>query len=313
MIAPRQPERDGSHNQVYTDMKDSRVCIFGEVLFDHFPDGRRVLGGAPFNVAWHLQAFGLAPRFISRVGADAEGEAVLEAMRGWGMDTRAMQADEQLSTGRVSVAIVDDEPAYDIVPDCAYDAIEFRPDDVPAGSFVYHGTLAIRSAVSRRTLDAIMRDTAPAGVFLDVNLRPPWWDRESVTARINASDWVKLNHDELEQLGADTAADLLATHQLQGLIVTMGAEGAQAWTAGGEHFMVRPGASVGIVDTVGAGDAFTAVTILGIVRGWPLPDTLERAQAFASQIVGQRGATVSDRAFYSPLIEAWDLGTSTDT
>ena len=52
-------------------MKTTRLCVFGEVLFDHFPDGRRVLGGAPFNVAWHLQAFGEAPRFISRVGADA--------------------------------------------------------------------------------------------------------------------------------------------------------------------------------------------------------------------------------------------------
>lgn len=292
---------------MYTDMKDSRVCIFGEVLFDHFPGGKRVLGGAPFNVAWHLQAFGVAPCFISRVGADAEGEAVLAAMRDWGMDTQAMQVDKHLPTGRVTVSIVDDEPAYDIVTDCAYDAIEFRPDDVPAGSFVYHGTLAIRAATSRQALDAIIRDTAPAGVFVDVNLRPPWWDRDSVTARIDGSDWVKLNNHELEQLGADTPAELLARYQLQGLIVTMGAEGAQAWTAAGEHIMVRPGAGVSIVDTVGAGDAFTAVTILGIVRDWPMSETLERAQAFASLIVGRRGATVNDRAFYSPLIKAWGL------
>ncbi|MGB5338517.1 MAG: PfkB family carbohydrate kinase, partial [Gammaproteobacteria bacterium] len=101
-------------------MKQPSVCIFGEVLFDHFPDGKHVLGGAPFNVAWHLQAFGLTPRFISRVGADAEGESVLAAMRDWGMDTQAVQIDAQRPTGRVSVQIVDDEPAYDIVADCAY-------------------------------------------------------------------------------------------------------------------------------------------------------------------------------------------------
>ena len=58
----------------------SRPCIFGEVLYDHFPDGSRVLGGAPFNVAWHLQAFGLAPRFISRVGDDAEGRKLRELL-----------------------------------------------------------------------------------------------------------------------------------------------------------------------------------------------------------------------------------------
>ena len=54
-------------------MNPQHPCIFGEVLYDHFPDGQRVLGGAPFNVAWHLQAFGQAPRFVSRVGHDAEG------------------------------------------------------------------------------------------------------------------------------------------------------------------------------------------------------------------------------------------------
>ncbi len=68
-------------------MKDRRLCIFGEVLFDHFADGTRVLGGAPFNVAWHLQAFGQAPWFISRTGNDPDGEAVRAAMRDWGMDT----------------------------------------------------------------------------------------------------------------------------------------------------------------------------------------------------------------------------------
>jgi sugar/nucleoside kinase (ribokinase family) len=62
-------------------MSATRPCIFGEVLFDHFPDGKRVLGGAPFNVAWHLQAFGEAPRFISRVGDDAEGDEIRTAMR----------------------------------------------------------------------------------------------------------------------------------------------------------------------------------------------------------------------------------------
>ncbi len=292
-------------------MKHSRICIFGEVLFDHFPDGHRVLGGAPFNVAWHLQAFGLAPRFISRVGADAEGESVLAAMRDWGMDTQAVQIDRDRPTGRVSVQIVDDEPAYDIVTDCAYDAIELQPGQIPTGAFIYHGTLAIRSPVSRQTLESIIRDTDPASVFLDVNLRPPWWDRDGVLQGINASDWVKLNSDELDLLGKVQSGELLAEHNLAGLIVTMGAEGARAWTADGEQYLVRPGAAVTLVDTVGAGDAFTAVTILGIISDWPMSVTLERAQVFASFIVGQRGATVHDRGFYMPLLEDWGLQPAT--
>ncbi|MGB5605928.1 MAG: carbohydrate kinase [Gammaproteobacteria bacterium] len=294
-------------------MKQPSVCIFGEVLFDHFPDGKHVLGGAPFNVAWHLQAFGLTPRFISRVGADAEGDSVLAAMRDWGMDTQAVQIDAQRPTGRVSVQIVDDEPAYDIVADCAYDAIQWQPQQVPADAFIYHGSLAIRSQESRQTLDAITRAAAAGTLFLDVNLRPPWWAHEEVMARVRAAHWVKLNADELALLAppqADSttqAVEFLAENNLQGLILTQGADGATAFTNDGASYRVRPGATVRIVDTVGAGDAFTAVMILGIITGWPLPVTLERAQSLASQIVGRRGATVSERGFYEPLRQAWGL------
>ena len=105
-------------------MTRRRICIFGEVLFDHFPDGTRVLGGAPFNVAWHLQAFGQSPHFISRVGNDSAGEAIRNAMHEWGMDTRGLQTDPARPTGRVEVSFVDGEPTYDIVHPCAYDAIE---------------------------------------------------------------------------------------------------------------------------------------------------------------------------------------------
>ncbi len=74
----------------------SQLCIFGEVLLDHFPDGKRVLGGAPFNVAWHLQAFGQSPGFISRVGDDAEGETVRTAMSDWGMATNLFSSFETI-------------------------------------------------------------------------------------------------------------------------------------------------------------------------------------------------------------------------
>jgi len=294
-------------------MKPTCICIFGEVLFDHFPDGKQVLGGAPFNVAWHLQAFGLGPRFISRVGTDAEGESVLAAMRDWGMDTHHVQVDAQRPTGRVSVAIHDNEPAYDIVTDCAYDAIEWRPHQVPPGALLYHGSLAVRAPGSRATLETLVREAAGGHIFLDVNLRPPWWDREAVMGMVRAAHWVKLNHDELDTLApgqgdTDTrAGEFLSANRLQGLILTRGEEGARAFIEDGTSYVVKPGGNVTLVDTVGAGDAFTAVTILGISSGWPLALTLERAQLFASRIVGRRGATVSEPAFYEPLIEAWDL------
>ena len=183
-------------------MSEGRVCIFGEVLFDLFPDGRRVLGGAPFNVAWHLQAFGLAPRFISRVGTDAEGNEVRTAMRDWGMDQDGLQADPERATGRVSIRFEDDEPVYDIVDNCAYDAIDgaiAATSATDACDLLYHGSLALRHASSRQAL-AMLKGQAPETVFIDVNLRPPWWDRDEVLADIADAHWVKLNQAELDRL-----------------------------------------------------------------------------------------------------------------
>ncbi len=283
-----------------------KLCIFGEVLFDHFPDGNSVLGGAPFNVAWHLQAFGCAPLFISRVGDDAEGESVRSAMQRWGMDTSGLQTDATLPTGKVDVSLIGGEPSYDIVNPCAYDAIE-KPEMAKGCRWLYHGSLALREPASMRALKHIT-DEHPGTVFLDVNLRPPWWQREKVLSLVGRADWVKLNGDELDELAPGTsAADFLDQQGLRGLLVTHGAKGAEVLTAAGESFTVEPERANHVVDTVGAGDAFASVMILGLVRGWHLTDTLKRAQTFASRIVGNRGATVDDPAFYAPLIKDWNL------
>lgn len=287
----------------------SRPCIFGEVLFDHFPDGRRVLGGAPFNVAWHLQAFGAAPYFISRTGADADGESISGGMREWGMDMGGLQTDRELPTGRVQVSFTAGEPAYDIVHPAAWDAIE-APVGHPPIALLYHGSLALRERVSRQACQRL-RGAAPSVVFIDVNLRPPWWRRESVLEDIDGADWVKLNHDELDQLapGGATARskarDLLDEFSLDGILLTDGSRGAEVLTGRGEHFATTPATDIIVKDTVGAGDAMASVMLLGILRQWPLGQCLERAQEFASAIVGQRGATVPDNGFYRKFLDAW--------
>ena len=287
-------------------MTGPRPCLFGEVLFDRFPDGARVLGGAPFNVAWHLQAFGQAPYFISRVGTDADGTDVRRAMQDWGMDTGGLQTDPVLPTGRVQVSFTAGEPAYEIVHPCAYDAIA-APAQAPSCPILYHGSLALRDQRSRSALHGILAGD-PGLVFVDVNLRPPWWDPASLEAMLSRADWVKLNADELTRLGATdgNGAGFVQRHGLRGLILTHGAGGAELLTGDGGRFRVRPTAAAEVVDTVGAGDAFAAVTLLGLARGWPYELTLQRAQAFASAIVGIRGATPADRAFYQPFIQAWE-------
>jgi len=286
------------------------LCIFGEVLFDHFPDGHRVLGGAPFNVAWNLQGLGQDVRFISRVGDDDEGQAIREAMRQHGMDDSCLQQDERLPSGRVSVSFSDGEPSYDIVAPCAYDNIQRSGLPSAGCDFLYHGTLGVRNPVARDALLALQA-SSPRSIFLDVNLRPPWWEKTEVLTWVERANWVKLNGDELEQLSATgrqdegSARDFLYKHALEGLLLTRGSAGAELFTGDDQHYVVTPEADISVVDTVGAGDAFAAVVLLGLARDWPLQQTLQRAQLFASAQVGQRGATVADPAHYQKFIDDW--------
>lgn len=286
----------------------TRACIFGEVLFDHFPDGRRVLGGAPFNVAWNLAALGQDPLLLSRVGTDADGDSVRTAMQVWGLDTAGLQKGPGEHTGQVRVRFEDGEPVYEIIQPVAWDAIE-KPAPLPRCGLLYHGSLALRSARSRDSLLAL-RAAGPQTVFVDVNLRDPWWGHETVSVLLDGAHWAKFNEHELDLLappGDSTEARANAAiehHGLQALLLTGGERGARLFTAKGETLEARPRHRVEVVDTVGAGDAFSAMVILGILRDWPLQTCLDRAQALASAVVGQRGATVHDRAFYAPFAAA---------
>ena len=289
----------------------NKLCVFGEVLFDIFPDGSQVLGGAPFNVAWHLQAFDQAPFFISRVGNDPEGIHIRKTMLDWGMDTLALQTDEALPTGIVKIELVNGEPGYDIVEPCAYDNIE-PISAIDGCDLLYHGSLALRNSISAAALKQLIQNK-PALVFVDVNLRPPWWDSKTLDEILVNADWVKLNTDELHRLypsGLETKShltDFIHHYDLQGVVLTHGSEGAELLTSDNEHFKVEPIANLDIKDTVGAGDAFASIIIFGLKNNWPLADTIERAQQFASAIVQNRGATVNDKNFYIDFLKTWEI------
>jgi fructokinase len=294
-------------------MTEANPVVFGEVLFDRFPDGEVVLGGAPFNVAWHLQAFGHAPLLISRVGNDPLGRRIVETMQHHAMDITGLQRDPIHPTGTVEVSFAGREPRYDIVSGRAYDFVDHSAlPYCPEPALLYHGSLALRNNVSREALEAIRAQTG-APVFLDVNLRRPWWRSEAVHSLIAQARWVKLNEEELTLLipkGDDLASRvrrLLADHPVEWVVVTRAAQGALFFAANGYQDSVRPDTRHPVVDSVGAGDAFSSVLILGLLRRWSLSDTLSRAQVFASALVGMRGATVSDATFYRPFIEQWEM------
>lgn len=301
-----------------TNPLQGRPLVFGEVLYDVFPDGHAVLGGAPFNVAWHLKGLGLEPLFVSSVGDDANGERVLEAMRAWDMTTEGVRIDGAHPTGQVTITLEGKDARFDIRPDQAYDHIDANAvsglSQAHEVSLIYHGSLIARSTGNRATLQRLVAE-ASIPAFVDVNLRPPWWDADTVTEMIQQARWVKLNGDELatqvpgttetEDGLREAAAELLLRHDLELVIVTLGAQGAFISAGAGVVSGAAPQPEQ-VIDTVGAGDSFSAVTIYGLHQGWSHQLTLERALSFASDVVAQRGATSMNHRLYTAHLEAWN-------
>lgn len=287
------------------------VIVFGEVLFDCFEqDGSRVLGGAPFNVAWHLQGFGVNPLFISRLGDDEQGKEIRTAMQGWGMSLHGLQTDSHYPTGRVSITLENGQPKYEILSEQAYDYIaEELISDIGEQSIVYHGSLGLRAPDSMRALQSIL-SIQDCRVFLDVNLRVPWWKKNQVLSLLKHTTWLKINDEELQLLvdGDDDlpskALRLMDDYQLSSVIYTEGSKGA-SYIDRQTRVSVSPEIALEVVDTVGAGDAFASVCLLGLIQGWPMDRVLDRAQAFASLVVQQRGATLKEAETYSRLLSDW--------
>ncbi len=300
--------------------RPGRPLIFGEVLYDRFPDGNKVLGGAPFNVAWHLRGFGLNPLLASRIGSDDAGQEVLMRMRDWGLAEQGIQIDTEHPTGTVQIELQQGQPAYTIVADQAYDFINYSLLKSCIGqqaiSVVYHGSLVTRSEISRASLKQII-DESRALRFVDINLRAPWWDKQAIGKLIVDAYWLKLNDEELAELtGKDiidaqeretVARKVLDQYRLDTLVLTEGARGAciitQSDIVCGASALVE-----NLQDTVGAGDAFSAVCLLGYSQGWEEEIILKRALEFAASICQFRGATPDDAQLYSGYLMQWMAG-----
>ena len=290
--------------------EQERPLIFGEVLFDHFPDGQRVLGGAPFNVAWNLQGLGLKPLFVSAVGDDGEGREVRSRMESWEMDTAGLQVAAGHPTGEVRVEMEAGEPHFHILDRQAYDEVQLPQIAIESDrrwSLFYVGSLAYRRETSRGTIEQLI-DRIDAPRFVDVNMRPPWFEQQWADVLLHQAEWIKLNIHELSELAGvscdnqqqmvDAVSILRSKHGARQFFITRGARGACGVDAAGEAVFVDSPPPQPMVDPVGAGDAFAAAAIVGIERGLPLDELLRTAVQYASKICSIRGATSTDRSLY---------------
>jgi fructokinase len=302
------------------------TIVFGEALVDDFAT-EQVVGGAPFNVARHLAAFMAPQLMITRIGRDHNGETIAAEFERFAMSQAGLQRDAIEETGRVIVERGPKGHRFLIVPNQAYDYIA-REEALAAAKAVeagalYFGTLAQRSERSRGTLKALLSATQGTR-FLDVNMRDGQVDERTISDSLHAADIAKVNEDELQalfgwyfQLGPNDppmAADetrsacaaLLQMFGLQALIVTLGHRGSVYFGAGGVTLDTRDTPSPAfVIDTVGAGDAFSAIFLLGRARGWPLELTLARANEFAGAICAIPGAVPRDLGFYDQWMTRW--------
>ena len=275
--------------------------VLGEVLFDCFPDGSAVLGGAPFNVYAHLGRMGLEPLMITRIGDDDRGQQLLDAMESRGLTTDGIQRDAHRSTGEVIVNISDDgHPQFDIPLDQAWDAVN-SVDTLVAlehwqPSMIYCGTLAMRS---EKTLEAYMLaiEKTCAPVFLDVNLREPWWDRPLVDKLIKRASWLKCNEQEAEMLfdiknrqeARMMLPSLCERVGLKLLILTLSERGAMVTDGFGLWQARPPENNKPFLDSVGAGDACACGFIEGIHKHRDPESSLRNALQLASDVCRIRG------------------------
>ncbi len=279
----------------------SVVCA-GELLFDQWPDGAALPGGAPANIAFHVAQTGCAVALVSRVGNDDDGER-LTAWLGRSGVRDLIQTDCTHPTGRVDVQQTSEGTLYNIHSPAAWDFLE---DDAASGQaacaadVVVFGTLAQRSPGSRQTIRQLVGAARESGAvsLADLNLRAPFFDSETVLWTLRHADVLKLNAEELrivsEMLGARGSesalfAGLVREFDLARAVLTSGNLGAWIWEDGEMSHVAAY--STEVVDTVGAGDAFTAMLTCGLSRGLSLRESAPSAARLAAWVVSCRGAT----------------------
>ena len=279
------------------------IAGIGEVLWDVFPDAAH-FGGAPANFACHAASLGAESWMVSAVGADELGDRALDALRERGVKCGHVARDAHHATGRVLVTLdAAGVASYEFAADTAWDHLAWSDALATLAArcaAVCFGTLGQRSPVSRETIRRFVEATPPSALrIFDVNLRQRFYDAETIRASLQIATALKLNDDELPIVGElcglhavtprEMLIELATTFDLRLAALTRGPRGSLLIADGKEDDCAALSATV--VDTVGAGDAFTATLATGFLRGLPLATINRHANAVAAFVCSQKGAT----------------------
>lgn len=277
------------------------VIGLGEILWDNLPGGRR-LGGAPANFVFHVNQLGLLSCVVSAVGDDVLGQDVMCTLDGLMVKYHIAKVDKP--TGEVFVKLDDrGTPSYEICENVAWDNIPFADGMkmlAEKASVVCFGTLAQRSECSRETIRLFLQSVKSDCIKVyDVNLRQNYYSRQIVEESMFYSDILKLNEDELiilkELLSIDGDDCVTVCRKIMNLysvgivVLTCGENGSYVMDENIVSFVETP--KIDVVDTVGAGDAFTAAFVVAKLKGVELRRAHEMAVDIAAYVCTADGAT----------------------
>lgn len=288
-----------------SDLRDPVPLVvgIGEVLWDILPH-RKLPGGAPANVVFHCRQLGLQSYLVSELGNDDLGGEMRGILGNLLFEPDFLRISGRHPTGSVSIELDGSQnPQYRIRENVAWDYIRWSSameDLARKADAVCFGSLAQRRPVSRATIRRFLDGTRPECLrVFDINLREPYPDSAVIFASLERANVVKLNIDELDYLSTllqlngdiqDRLAAMIQMFDLCYIALTRGAQGSSL--VSDAEAVDCPGLLIDVQDTVGAGDAFTAAVILGLLRKMPLRDINTMAGRIAACVCTQMGAMV---------------------
>ncbi len=282
------------------------ITCFGEVLIDCLPSGD-VVGGAPFNVAIHLERFGEDVTFLSRIGEDVYANQILELLKGSKLkDT--LQQDEIYKTGFVSVAFENGEPQYTIHTDVAWQNIDVPTDLV--SDYIVFGSLGTYFDYNKKSFDQLLVQSPKAIRFCDINLRAPFYDKEHVLYCLENADILKLNEDEEEYvkeiIGASSLHELIDMLEDQfditTVLITRGEKDVEVFSGReSTKIDVTQVSKEDFKDPIGAGDSFAATFIYESLQGKEFEVAVQKGINFAAEICKVTGALPNNLEAYKKV------------
>jgi len=279
------------------------IISIGEVLWDVVGETEH-LGGAPFNFAAHLSKLGHHVSFISAVGSDARGEAILDRMSQMGLETHYVRRVDQYPTGIARVTFdAQGQPHFVITRPAAYDFPQLATADLAElaaqpPDWIYFGTLQQTGPEAKRLTAELLDSNPKARRFYDVNIRPDSWNPALVQECMSRATVVKVNDAEVQEIAKTSATPISSLEQFcrryskqfgwEAVCVTRGENGCVLLI--GDQYVEAAGFPIVVADTVGAGDAFAAAFVHGLGNGWAARQIADFANRVGALVASRPGA-----------------------